>query len=125
LAACFYSAGGSIFLTYGEDSLHYRWSCAYIRGVFCPDGVVDFLDWSAFANAWQSTPLSPNWNSKCDISPDGGNDIVNLNYLAVFFDQWLRPGEYCADIAPAPDGDGIVNMLDFAAFAENWLKGME
>jgi hypothetical protein len=25
------------------------------------------------------------------------------------------------DIAPAPDGDGIANFLDFAAFADYWL----
>lgn len=59
---------------------------------YCPDGVVNFLDWAIFANAWQSTisPLSPNWNEQCDI-------------------------------APMPDGDGIVNFIDFATFANQWL----
>lgn len=84
---------------------------------------VDFLDWAVFANAWQSTPSSPNWNPKCDIAPEEGDDIVDLNDLAVFADQWLQFGAYCADIAPAPEGDGVVNLLDFAVFAENWLEG--
>jgi hypothetical protein len=51
--------------------------------------------------------------------PDG----VDIYDLAIFIDQWLLQGDYIADIAPAPGGDGIVNMLDFAAFAENWLVG--
>ena len=40
--------------------------------------------------------------------------------LLVFVEQWMRPGDYWADIAPSPDGDGIVNMFDFGAQAENW-----
>jgi len=32
---------------------------------------------------------------------------------------------YSADIAPAPYGDGVVDMLDLALFAENWLAGTE
>jgi hypothetical protein len=40
--------------------------------------------------------------------------------------QWLKTGAnyYIADIAPARQGDGIVNMPDFAALAENWLAGI-
>ena len=91
------------------------------------DGIVDFLDWAVFANAWQSTsePLSANWNSKCDIAPSGGDGVVDIDELVVFVSQWLQFSAYCADIAPPPDGDGIVNMPDFAAFAENWLEGIE
>ena len=53
------------------------------------------------------------------VCPDG----VEINDLAVLVDQWLQSGAWCADIAPVPNGDGIVNMLDFAALAENWLEG--
>jgi len=38
--------------------------------------------------------------------------------------QWLKSGAYCADIAPAPTGDGVVNFIDFAIFADNWLEGI-
>jgi hypothetical protein len=41
--------------------------------------------------------------------------------LAIFAEQWLLEGPLY-DIAPEPDGDGVVNFLDFAVFAENWLK---
>jgi len=86
------------------------------------DGVVDLLDWAVFANAWQSTPSSPNWNPECDISPEGGDGVVDKEDMAAFIDQWLGFGAHCADIAPLPEGDGIVNMLDFAEFAGSWMK---
>ncbi len=39
-------------------------------------------------------------------------------------EQWLGvPGEPSADIAPQPNGDGIVNFFDFAIMAEHWLEG--
>ena len=46
--------------------------------------------------------------------------------LAVFAEEWLKFGTYYlkADIAPEPDGDNRVNMLDFAALANNWLAGV-
>lgn len=92
----------------------------------CPDGV-DFYDLAIFADQWLLEKLS------YDINGDG---IVNfldfavfandwqgdMNDLADFASQWLKPSAYNADIAPAPAGDGIVNFLDFAVFAENWLK---
>jgi sugar lactone lactonase YvrE len=70
------------------------------------DGVVDFSDWASFADGWKST-----------------NDIDGL---ADFAYQWLKTGAnyYIADIAPARQGDGIVNMPDFAALAKNWLEGI-
>jgi len=42
--------------------------------------------------------------------------------LAILADQWLNiPGIPSADIAPLPDGDGIVNFFDFALLSDNWL----
>ena len=46
--------------------------------------------------------------------------------LAIFAEQWLQFGATSAeitpfDIAPVPDGDGIVNFVDFAIFANHWL----
>jgi hypothetical protein len=42
--------------------------------------------------------------------------------LAVLASYWLTD-EALVDIAPEPDGDGIANFLDFAAFAEYWRSG--
>jgi len=50
---------------------------------------------------------------------DGG---VNFEDPKAIADQWLQPPSVpSADIVPLPEGDGMVNILDFAALAENWL----
>jgi hypothetical protein len=41
--------------------------------------------------------------------------------LSEFASQWLQLSVVNADIAPAPHGDGIINMLDFAVMAKNWM----
>jgi len=67
------------------------------------DGMVNFLDWAVFANGWQ--------------------DTKDINDLAVFTDQWLQFGAWCADIAP-DKGDGVVDWFDLEAQVENWLAGI-
>ena len=62
-------------------------------------------DWMVFADGWQST--------------------TDMHDLADFANQWMRHSSYCADIAPEPNGDGLVNILDFALFARNWLESVE
>jgi len=58
-----------------------------------------------------------------DFDRNGSIDLIDLNTLS---NQWLQSGGVLsADIAPPPDGDGIVNFLDFALFAENWLAGVQ
>jgi len=52
-----------------------------------------------------------------DFEPDGD---VDFNDLAVLVAEWLQSGEdLLADIHPA-SGDGFVNFLDFAKFAQGW-----
>ncbi len=53
------------------------------------DGIVNFLDWSVFASAWQTTPTSPQWDQNCDIAPVGGDNIIDYKDLAIFAEQWL------------------------------------
>lgn len=58
-----------------------------------------------------------------DISVDQQVDVEDLAIMAV---QWLDvPGLFSADIAPLPNGDGVVNLLDFALLSEQWLNGVE
>ncbi len=58
-----------------------------------------------------------------DINEDGE---VNYEDLQAIANQWLQPpGIPSADIAPLPSGDGTVNFLDFAIFADHWLAGVE
>ncbi len=53
------------------------------------DGVVNFLDWSVFAGAWQTTPTLPQWDPNCDIAPVVRDNIIDYKDLAVFAEQWL------------------------------------
>ncbi|MHC5060824.1 MAG: DUF362 domain-containing protein [Planctomycetota bacterium] len=51
------------------------------------------------------------------------NGFVDNEDLVVFSRQWLKTeAGLAADIAPEP-ADGIVNYLDFANFARNWMMG--
>jgi len=66
-----------------------------------------------------------NWESiSGDFACPNGVNVEDLSYLV---ERWLlinctSSNNYCggADI----NGSGMVNMFDFAAFAENWLKGI-
>jgi hypothetical protein len=91
------------------------------------DGVTNFLDWAAFAKAWQCTaePLSPNWDEQCDIAPEGGDGIIDSNDMMVLINEWMHYNPVCADFAPIGEPDGIVNALDFAVFANNWLQEID
>ena len=57
-----------------------------------------------------------------DITGEGDVNMADLMRLA---EKWLwtgTPGSADEDIAPHPDGDGIVNFLDFAIMTENWME---
>jgi hypothetical protein len=69
---------------------------------------VDFEDFAKLADSWLP-PVAG------DFSRDGKVDINDLAMLAGY---WLQNNPQ-TDIAP-PGGDGIVNFIDFAAFAANW-----
>jgi hypothetical protein len=54
------------------------------------DGVVDMLDFAAFAEAFLAPVGSATWNWRCDLaSPDDPDYQINLLDFAVLSDQWL------------------------------------
>mgnify|MGYP000011759683 CR=1 FL=1 len=57
------------------------------------DGVVNLLDWTRFASAWQSQPGQPNWDPACNlvVTPP---DIIGIDDLMVVFEQWLVHSPY-------------------------------
>ncbi len=62
-----------------------------------------------------------------DISPAGGDGVVNMLDLAALASCWLAlPGDANwmdeCDIAPVELPDGKVDMLDFAALAKTWAN---
>lgn len=80
---------------------------------------------SFYIGAGMSTPPAPNIKivgakfNPADIVEDGRIDLVDFSVLAA---QWQDvPGMPSADIAPKPDGDGIVDLPDLVFLAENWL----
>jgi hypothetical protein len=43
--------------------------------------------------------------------------------LAFLVDDWLQTNSvFVGDIARSPNGDGTVNLTDFARFAQDWLQ---
>jgi hypothetical protein len=62
---------------------------------------------------------------KVKSNPSDSNDDERVDYndLAKLLSFWLG-NEPSVDIAPA-GGDGIINLVDFAEFADDWLEGTE
>jgi len=52
-----------------------------------------------------------------------GDCAVDWADLRIIVQDWLQ-SESMADIYPSPDGDGIVNFLDFSALTLHWLEGV-
>jgi hypothetical protein len=86
------------------------------------NGIVNFQDWAVISRAWKTKRGMTGWNPRCDIWPEGGDGVIDEMDLSVFINRWLTNGAGQCDIAPAFRGDQIINFLDFAAAAENYLK---
>jgi len=80
--------GGGLFL---QDDPAVEYQTIYrLMGDIAPtdgDGVVDYLDLAALADAWLATPVSPNWNSRADLF---GDAIVNFRDFAILAQNWLQ-----------------------------------
>ncbi|MHC4328411.1 MAG: aspartyl protease family protein [Planctomycetota bacterium] len=87
--------GGGLF---GQDtpSLEYELIQGAITGDIAPaggDGIVDFRDFAALANAWLTTSTSDNWNPEADLAPPEHPDgIIDLEDLIVMAEHWLDSG---------------------------------
>lgn len=84
--------GGGL-LGQGPPSLEFERIPARLAADIAPpqgDGVVDWLDFAALAQAWLSSPGQPNWYAKADLAPPGAPDgIVDYLDLAVLVESWL------------------------------------
>ena len=94
------------------------WEKLYKGDWICPDGV-DILDIALLFEQWLTKKAS------MDISPNGGNGIVNFQDWVVFASAWKtkrgRPrwNAKC-DIWPE-GGDGVIDELDLTVFMTRWL----
>ncbi len=84
--------GGGLF---GQDppSLEFERIPARLVGDISPqggDGVVDFLDLIALAQAWLATPMSSNWNPEANLAPRYNPDsIINFLDFVELVQYWL------------------------------------
>ena len=85
--------GGGLFLQ-DEPILEFELIPAPLTADIAPqggDGVVDFMDFAALAEAWLTTVTSPNWNPKADLAPQPILDgSVNFLDIAVLAAHWLK-----------------------------------
>lgn len=79
----------------GQDppSLEFERIPARLAGDIAPhggDGVVNFLDLSALAEAWLATPVSSNWNPQANLAPRYTPDsIIDFLDFAELIEYWL------------------------------------
>ena len=66
----------------------YYWSPADFNNPDSRDGLVNFIDYAIFANAWDSNYSESNWNPDCNIGTPINNQIDYAD-LAVFCEDWL------------------------------------
>ena len=99
------------------------------------DGLVNLDEFSKFQKAWLNYdpngpgPQDPNenWNPLCDL--DGDHQITLSDIVSFLEDApWLwkacwKDSADCFDSVNVLDydTDGLVNMVEFSLFAENWL----
>lgn len=94
--------------TYRYDSLN------RLRQVTYDDGTKIVYSYDASGNRGQRVV-----SVLSDFDGDGDVDFVDFSTLA---GQWLDvPGEPSADIAPWPNTDNIIDLLDVAVLANDWL----
>ncbi|MHC4474407.1 MAG: hypothetical protein ACYTEL_02100 [Planctomycetota bacterium] len=56
-----------------------------------------------------------------DFDADG---VVDMKDLGEMCGEWLTGHSCLTDIAPQPEGDEIVNVLDFSVLAKEWQEGI-
>ncbi|MGD0078387.1 MAG: retropepsin-like aspartic protease, partial [Sedimentisphaerales bacterium] len=80
--------GGGLFLQ-DDPSISYE-TIIRFTGDIAPaggDGIVNYLDLAALADAWLANPLSQNWNSRADIV---GDAIINFRDFAALAQNWRQ-----------------------------------
>jgi predicted aspartyl protease len=77
--------GGGMFLQ-DDPAIEYE-PISRLPGDITGDGVIDWLDVGALADAWLTTTGATNWNAQADMVSDG---IINFFDFAVLAQNWLQ-----------------------------------
>lgn len=92
------------------------------------DGIIDFDDFSFFADYWMATSDSSNWrDDNCyeaelpaaDLDDDG---IVNCADYAILLDNWMEEVPQGTCLRSDIDGSGKVDYPDLCMLLEVWLE---
>lgn len=67
--------------------------------------------------------LLPTYWSTLDIGDLTSEGLIDTADLSIMTDDWLQADSIADIYPPPPDGDNIVNILDFAVLALHWLEG--
>ncbi len=95
--------------------------CPVMEGDFNGDCRVDIDDYLILTGSWMTREGDPDWNSICDIAPDGGDGIVDGSDFARFSMFWMRRS--CAEIKDADlNQDCTVAMKDLVLMSDHWLS---
>ena len=91
------------------DELTYQWSWTINDELMVStggDGLVDGLDLFMLAQAWLSSPDSPDWDSRCDIVPNGANPTIELPIGEHVIELVVNDG-----IADSEPNEVVVNVV--------------
>jgi hypothetical protein len=72
--------------------------------------------WAEFGLAWQSTPRDTRWKLEYDVSPPGGDGVINARDLRALA---ARRANDTQDVMQGFEGDAMTNLHDFANIANN------
>ncbi|HUT30868.1 MAG TPA: right-handed parallel beta-helix repeat-containing protein [Sedimentisphaerales bacterium] len=89
-------SNGTAIVDMGADE--YYWS----RADFDLDGVVNFIDYAIFAEAWQCSAGEANYNPLCNLAED--NNSIDCNDLRVFCEDWLWYASWTLEVPGCRDG---------------------
>lgn len=79
--------GGGLFL---QDDPSVEYQPIPMAGDLAPgegDGMVNWLDLGAFAEAWLTTPGSGNWNARADLEADS---IIDFKDFSILAQNWMQ-----------------------------------
>jgi hypothetical protein len=95
--------------------------CTAILGDMNGDCRVDWEDLMLLTVAWLSEPGQPEWNSRCDIMPAGGDEKIDIQDFAGLSRDWMQA--YCDEsFAGDFNHDCHVGWDDLMLLAAAWLS---
>jgi len=95
-------SNGSEIVDMGADE--YYWSPADFNNPDSRDGLVNFIDYAIFANAWDSNTSDSDWNHDYDLAADG---VINYYDLDLFCEDWLWQAGWSQQIESMIMGQGM------------------